>query len=256
VKAIFISDAHLKKSSDDRYIKLIDFFNDLKAGKISSLVHGEDKYSKAVLIEDLFIAGDLFDFWYCRKNNIYSDFKIIISKLLELKNAGIRIHLFEGNHDFFMKEYFQDILGMDVFEDSADFMLDDKKIYVSHGDTADKNNKLYMIFRKILRSGAFYHFQRFIPSPALWMVAGLGSTASKELNKENGEELFGRMSEYAQEKLQGDYDVIILGHSHQAVVKKYVIDGKEKMFAALGDWIKHYSFLYYENGEFKLGHYR
>ncbi len=256
MKAIFISDAHLIKSSDDRYIKFIDFLNDLKAGKISSLVNGEDKYSSPVFIDDLFIAGDLFDFWFCRKNNIYSDFKIIIDKLVELKNAGIRIHLFEGNHDFFMKEYFHDYLGMDVFEDSADFMLDGKIIYVSHGDTADKNNKIYMIFRKILRSGAFYHFQRFIPSAVLWMVAGLGSAASKELNKENGDQLFERMSEYAQEKLRGDYDAIILGHSHQAVVKNYMIEGKEKKFVALGDWIKHYSFLYYENGEFHLGHYR
>jgi UDP-2,3-diacylglucosamine hydrolase len=256
VKAVFISDAHLKKSSDERYIKLIDFFNDLKAGKISSLVHGEDKYSKPVFIDDLFIAGDLFDFWFCRKDNIYSEFKIIINKLVELKNAGIRIHLFEGNHDFFMKEYFQDVLGIDVFEDSADFMLGEKNIYVSHGDTADKNNKVYMIFRKILRSGAFYHFQRFIPAPVLWAVADLSSATSKELNKDNGEELFERMSEYAQEKLHGDYDVIILGHSHQAEVKKYIIEGEEKIFVALGDWIKHYSFLYYENGEFHLAHYR
>ena len=145
MKAIFISDAHLKKSSDGRYIKLIAFFNDLKAGKISSLVHGEDKDSKAVLIDDLFVAGDLFDFWFCRKNNIYPDFKIIIDKLVELKNAGIRIHLFEGNHDFFMKEYFQDVLGMDVFEDGVAFKLDGKNIYVSHGDTADKTNKIYML---------------------------------------------------------------------------------------------------------------
>lgn len=256
MKAVFISDAHLKKSSDDRYIKLIDFFNDLKAGKIPSLVYGEDKYLKPVIINDLFVAGDLFDFWFCRKDKIYSDFKIIINKLLELKNAGIKIHLFEGNHDFFMKEYFYDVLGIDVFEDSADFILGGKNVYISHGDTADKNNKVYMIFRKILRSGFFYHFQRFIPSPVLWAVAGLSSAASKELNKENGDELFERMSEYAQEKLHGDYDVIILGHSHQAAVKKYVISGKEKIFVALGDWIKHYSFLYYENGEFHLGHYR
>lgn len=76
MKAVFISDAHLKKSSDDRYIKLIDFFNDLKAGKIPSLVYGEDKYLKPVIINDLFVAGDLFDFWFCRKDKIYSDFKI------------------------------------------------------------------------------------------------------------------------------------------------------------------------------------
>jgi len=256
VKAVFISDAHLKSSSDEKYGRLMDFFDDLQRGKISSLIQADRRDCEPVYIEDLFIVGDLFDFWFCRKDSIYPDFKLIIDKLVELKQAGIRIHLFEGNHDFFMKEYFHAVLGMKVFEEWAELRIDGKNFLIAHGDTADKTNMVYMMFRKILRSRAFYHFQRFIPSPILWGIAGLSSAASKELNKGNGGALFEKMSSYAGERLEKDYDVVILGHSHHAVVRNFVINGKEKKFIALGDWIKHYSFLYYDDGKFFLSRYR
>ena len=53
-KAVFLSDAHLKNQVDDGYhqiMKFLDFPGD----------H----------IDDLFILGDLFDFWFCRDSHIY-----------------------------------------------------------------------------------------------------------------------------------------------------------------------------------------
>ena len=75
------------------------------------------KGTEKTSIDDLYIAGDLFDFWFCQKEKINPEFKPVINKLIELQKAGIRIHLSEGNHDFFMGEYFRDVLGMEVFEE-------------------------------------------------------------------------------------------------------------------------------------------
>jgi UDP-2,3-diacylglucosamine hydrolase len=256
VKAIFISDAHLKRSSDERYGQLINFLTDINAGKVTSLIDPDAKSADPVYIDNLYIAGDLFDFWFCRKENIYPEFKLIIDKLVELQKTGIRIFLFEGNHDFFMGEYFHDVLEMEVFDEWANIKLDNRKILIAHGDTADKTNIVYMMFRKILRSRAFYNIQRFIPASILWGIAGLSSTVSKELNKENGDALLEKMSSFALARLREDYDVVILGHSHKPIVRHIEVAGKEKTFVALGDWIKHYSFLYYENEKFLLGYYR
>ncbi|HDQ03497.1 MAG TPA: UDP-2,3-diacylglucosamine diphosphatase [Deltaproteobacteria bacterium] len=256
MKAVFLSDAHLKSVADDRYGRLIEFLEEIKKGRIASLVDYEEAGADHVYIDDLFIAGDLFDFWFCRRDKIYPDFHLIIEKLVELKKTGVRIHLFEGNHDFFMKEYFHDVLDMAVFEECAQLELDGKKVFIAHGDTADEGDKMYKIFRKFLRSRAFYRLQRFIPAPVLWAIAGLSSAASKELNKENGDELFEKMSSFALDRLHEDCDAVILGHSHQAVLQKYQIEGRDKTFVALGDWINHYSFLYLEDGKFILSHYR
>ena len=138
MKAIFISDAHLKSSQDERYNRLLNFLDDIKSGKVGSFLASCNKEDKFCTINDLYIVGDLFDFWFCEREGIYPDFRPVITKLTELQKSGIKIHLCEGNHDFFMREYFQDVLGMEVFEEWANIRLDELRALVGHGDTADK----------------------------------------------------------------------------------------------------------------------
>jgi len=257
MKAIFISDVHLKRAADERYGYLLNFFEDIKNGKVGLfLVDCKTDADRKTRIDDLYIAGDLFDFWFCTKSKINPEFTLIINKLIELQKAGIRIHLSEGNHDFFLREYFHDVLGMEVFEEWADVKLDKIRALVGHGDTADKANLAYLLFRKILRSRLFYHFQRFIPARVLWTIANFSSTASKEMTREDGDVLVDKMLSFAVDKFQESYDAVIVGHCHQPVLHHYTVDGKKKTFVALGDWISHYSFLYYEKRNFVLGYYR
>jgi Uncharacterized protein conserved in bacteria len=256
MKAIFISDAHLKRVTDERYAKLMNFLDDIKDGKARLMVDSDELSKDESPIDDLYIVGDLFDFWFCQKEKIYPEFKLIINKVIELQKAGIGIHLCEGNHDFFMKEYFHDVLGMEVFEEQADIKLDNLQALIAHGDMADKTNTKYILFRKILRSRLFYHFQRFIPSSIRWALARISSTASKEMTIEDGDVLVEKMLSFARDRFKEDYDAIVLGHCHKPILRHYAVEGKQKTFVALGDWIRHCSFLYYENGKFFLGYYR
>jgi UDP-2,3-diacylglucosamine hydrolase len=256
MKAIFISDAHLRKSSDERYKKLLNFFDAIKEGNIHTLVSPDGKFTEKTSIDDLYLAGDLFDFWFCRKEKIHPEFKPVIDKLIELQKAGIRIHLGEGNHDFFMGEYFHDVLGMEVFEEMTDARLDNLNVLIAHGDTADRKNIKYILFRKFLRSPAFYNFQNLIPASIRWALAGLSSMASKELTVEDGDALVKKMASFALEKFQESYDAVILGHCHVPSINYHTVANKKRAFVTLGDWIRHYSFLYYENNNFLLRYYR
>ena len=256
MKAIFISDAHLKRATDERYAQLMNFLDDIKDGKARFMVNSDDLGKDAAPVDDLYIVGDLFDFWFSQKEKIYPEFKLIINKLIELQKTGISIHLCEGNHDFFMKEYFHDVLGMEVFEEQAEIKLDNLQALIAHGDMVDKTNIKYVLFRKILRSRPFYQFQRFIPSSIRWALASISSTASKEMTIEDGGVLVEKMLSFAQDRFKEDYDAVVLGHCHKPVLRHYVGEGKKKTFVALGDWIRYYSFLYYENSKFFLGYYR
>ena len=256
MKAIFISDAHLKRTGDKRYGQLLNFLTDIKEGMARSLVNSDELGKEKVSIDDLYIVGDLFDFWFCRKEKIHPEFKLIIDKLIELQKAGINIHLNEGNHDFFMEEYFKNILGMEVFDEWANVKLDSMLALVSHGDTVDKTNIKYRLLRKILRSRLFYHLQRFIPASIRWWAAGFSSAVSKEMTIENGDLLAEKMFSFALNKFEESYDAVILGHCHRPVLRHCFVAEKKKTFVALGDWIRHFSFLYYENNKFYLGYYR
>jgi len=255
VRAIFIADAHLRDTADQRYRHLINFLDEIKKGEIGNLIPAQP-IKKATFIDDLYFAGDLFEFWFCSKEKIHPEFIQLINKLIELQSCGIRIHLSEGNHDFYLREYFHDVLGMEVYEEWAYVKMDGLRTMIAHGDTIDTSNKKYLFLRKLLRSSAFYQFQRFIPASIRWLAAGLSSRASKEMAVKNSDILVGKMLDFAVGKFQESCDAMIVGHCHQPVLRQYIVAGKKKTFAALGDWINHYSFLYYDDGHFYLEYYR
>ncbi len=255
MKTVFLSDAHLKRSTDERYGQLLRFLADLRAGRIRSIVDAPELGREHAPIDDLYILGDFFDFWFCRPDAIHPEFQWVIGALVELQKSGVCIHLCEGNHDFFLKDYFQDVLGMEVFEEWAAIDLDGLRTLVSHGDTADRSDRLYLAFRRFLRSRFFYTFQRLLPSSLIWTLANMTSQASKNLNSDNSGYLLEKMQTFAEEKWRENYDAVILGHCHKPVVQTFNAAGRERTFVTLGDWITHYSFLYCEDKRFFLSFY-
>jgi UDP-2,3-diacylglucosamine hydrolase len=256
MKAVFISDAHLKRTTDERYGQLLCFLKDIQEGNVRSLTNAPDLGREKTAIDHLYILGDFFDFWFCNADHIHPEFQLVIDRLVAMQKTGIRIHLCEGNHDFFMKGYFQDVLGMEVFDEWADVRLNGLRMLVSHGDTADRSDKIYLMFRRILRSRVFYYLQRFIPASLRWAIASTTSTVSKEMNNDNRDVLVEKRIAFATEKFRDGYDAMIIGHCHKAVLKSMDIQGKKRTFVTLGDWISHYSFLYFEDGKFFMNYYR
>lgn len=203
-------------------------------------------------VDDLFIAGDFFDFWFSRDGDIYPPFQGVTGKLLELRDSGTKLHIFEGNHDFSMGSWFFQRNGVDVFPEWAEFTLDGERILVSHGDTVDIANVRYMMLRRILRSRVFRRMESLIPAKVLWKAAALSSSVSKGMTLESKEILAGKMEDFALKKFEEGFDAVILGHCHLPVLKQYEIGGRTKTFVALGDWIEHYSYLLFETGRFTL----
>jgi UDP-2,3-diacylglucosamine hydrolase len=238
MKAVFLSDAHLRCEDDDSYRSLLHFLDSLKDH-----------------INDLFILGDLFDFWFCRDSHIYPEYKTVIERLVDLKKQGMRIRLCEGNHDFFLEDYFTKTHGISVFAEWAHVDLEGRNVLVSHGDTVDRTNKKYLLLRKLLRSKLFYKMQAGIPPFILWRIARMSSTVSKELTMESETVIAEKMEAFALEKFHEGVDVVILGHCHMPLLKEYVIHGRKKTFVTLGDWIRRHSYLSYEDGCFTLSSY-
>jgi len=239
MKAVFISDAHLNGNACDGYRYLMRFLDSLKGGA-----------------DELFIVGDFFDFWFSDKNSVYPGFYDIVEKLLEIKKSGTNISFFEGNHDFFLGDYFAKY-GIKVFPGGATIDLDGKKMFVSHGDTVDDSNLAYLLLRGVLRSRLFYAIQKEMPSPILWFVSRIMSRISRSRNggERSSNGLAVRMSTFAMEKFEKGFDAVILGHFHSPRFEQHVAHNEVKTFAILGDWISHYSYLLYDGGEFVMKSY-
>src|SRR5437588_8298308 len=93
-KIYFLSDFHLGApdpvTSLEREKRIVKFLDHIKRDALQ-----------------IFILGDLFDFWYEYKRVVPKGFVRILGKLAEITDSGISIHFFVGNHDMWMKDYFE-----------------------------------------------------------------------------------------------------------------------------------------------------
>ena len=249
MKAIFLSDAHLKRRSDPGYEQCMQLFARLRGRGVESGRPGDEP---AIVIDLLVIAGDFFDFWFEKGGRIYPEFRPVVESLVQLRQSGIRVCLCEGNHDFFLTDYFSRELGIEVYPGDAEFMLDGLRTLVSHGDTVDGENRRYLALRGFLRSPFSYRLQRLLPLRFLWRLARFSSEMSQRMSQDAQERLVEVMHRFAVEKYRKGLDAVILGHCHQAILREERIGGRPRTFALLGDWINHHSYLIYENGRFTL----
>src|ERR1700733_4429553 len=61
---------------------------------------------------EVFLVGDMFDFWYEYRKVVPKGYVRLLGKLAELSDDGIVLHFFPGNHDMWVKDYFQKELNM------------------------------------------------------------------------------------------------------------------------------------------------
>jgi UDP-2,3-diacylglucosamine hydrolase len=238
MRAVFFSDAHLRSVDDEGCGHLLNFLrNTSQSG------------------DHLFIVGDLFDFWFSRDGVVYPGFQPVIDLLKDQKGRGVQIHLFEGNHDFYLADFFTGELGIEVFTDTALLQLEGKSIYIAHGDMVDETDRGYRFLRSVLRSRPAYGLQKRLPLQLLWRLARLSSDASKEYLAKPQEGLASKMEAFALTEFQKGVDAVILGHCHLPVIKTHAVKGRQCHFILLGDWLTHRSYVVLEEGRFELGHY-
>src|ERR1700744_5154820 len=100
----------------------------------------------------IFIVGDLFDFWYEYRTVVPRGYTRILGKLAELTDSGIPVHFFVGNHDMWMRDYFQKELNIPVYFEHQTFEFNQKKFLIGHGDGLGPGDHKYKFLKKIFRN--------------------------------------------------------------------------------------------------------
>jgi UDP-2,3-diacylglucosamine hydrolase len=233
-KIYFFSDAHLGLGTTGeetrKESRLIGFLNHIQrdAGQI-------------------FIVGDLFDFWFEYKTVVPKGYYRLFSKLAELKDHGIKMSLVVGNHDFWIKNYFQDEFGMEVYFDPVEKQISGKRFLIHHGDGLDKKDTGYRILKKILRNRLnIFLFSLVHPDIAGFVAKWLSRTSRQYTSKRKYEQ--GDMSEFARKKINDGFDYVIMGHNH--VPARLIIDNG--IYINLGDWINENTYAVFDGKSLML----
>jgi UDP-2,3-diacylglucosamine hydrolase len=203
---------------------------------------------------EIFILGDIFDFWYEYKKVIPKGYTRLLGKLAELTDAGIPVHCFIGNHDMWMNGYFEKELNIAVYYEPTIFTRSGKQFYIGHGDGLGPGDHGYKFIKKIFRNKICqWMFGVLHPS---WGI-GLANYLSRKSRAKTGssDEIFlGEENEwlviYSKEMLQQQhYDYFIFGHRHLPLNIQL---GNNSQYINLGDWISHFTYATFDGNTVQL----
>ena len=97
----------------------------------------------------IFLLGDLFDFWFEYKKVVPKGFVRVLGKLAEIRDSGIPIYFFVGNHDLWMNDYFEKELDIPVYRKPKEFLVNNKSFLIGHGDGLGPGDRGYKRMKKV-----------------------------------------------------------------------------------------------------------
>lgn len=203
----------------------------------------------------LFLMGDLFDFWHEWKFVVPKGYIRLLGKIAELKDSGIDIYFFVGNHDLWMRDYFQTELGIPVFFQKQICDISGKKFLLAHGDGLGPGDKGYKRMKKVFTNPFCQWLFRWLHPDIAMRMATYLSTKNKLISGEEDKEFLGEDKEYlilySNKKLETeDFDYFVYGHRHLPMVLD--LKGGAAKYINLGDWISYFTYGVFDGKSFHL----
>lgn len=195
---------------------------------------------------ELYLVGDIFDFWFEYRHVVPKGYIRVLGKLAQMADAGITLHLFTGNHDLWYRDYFSTEIGVKVYHQPVTRKLFGKTFYIAHGDGLGPGDHGYKFLRKIFTSPISKWAYRSLLHPDWGMgLANYFSSLSRSYKREMdnsflGEKEFLIAHSRSMLKENPDIDFLVFGHRH--ILRKEAITEKTHT-VFLGDWINFFSYL-------------
>ena len=237
-KIYFASDQHLgaptSEKSKEREKKLVRWLDSVKADA-----------------EAIFLLGDLFDFWFEYKTVVPKGFVRVLGKLAEIKDSGIPIYFFVGNHDLWMNDYFEKELNIPVYHEPKEFTFSGKTFLIGHGDGLGPGDYGYKRMKKVFTNPVCKWLFRWLHPDLGVRLAQYFSVKNKLISGEEDVAFLGEEKEnliqYCKQVLATKhYDYFVFGHRHLPMTLPLE---KNSEYVNLGDWISYFTYGVF-NGEF------
>ena len=235
MSTFFVSDVHLglasKQEEKQKEDHLLSFFTSILPST-----------------KQLFILGDLFDFWFEYRTVIPKGFHRTLAALQQFTDRNIPVHYLTGNHDFWMRDFFSEELGINVHREPFETTIDGKRIFLHHGDGLAQNDVGYRMIKPILRNKMSIWLYKWI-HPDIGVPIAKGS--SRTSRKYTGQKDFGEedgMIRFAEGKIGQGVDVVVMGHRH----KPASVNIGRGLYINLGDWISWKSYAVMNDGKMTL----
>jgi len=241
----FVSDAHLGsrlvKNPREHELKLVRWLDSIKENA-----------------SELYLLGDMFDFWYEYKTVVPKGFTRFLGKLGELSDRGVKIHYFTGNHDMWTFGYLEQEIGLTVHREPEIVEWSGKRLYLAHGDRLGDHSLIVNIIQAIFHNKICQKLFTYVP-PRLGLGFGLGWSKSnrKKPKRDDYAEYLGEDKEclvrYAKAFPESEkIDLFVFGHRH--ILLDLMLKNDSRV-CIIGDWYTQFTYGIFEDGNFYLDHF-
>lgn len=198
--------------------------------------------------KELYIVGDLFDYWFEYKKVYQKGFFRTLTALQDLTENGITVHYIIGNHDFMHLNFFKDEIGTLMHEDAIDVTLGDKRFFIGHGDGMVKNDYGYNILKKVLRNKGLQKIYSWLhPDIGVSLASSTSKSSRGYTTKKNYGEEDGLFSA-AKTKIDDGFDYVLFGHLH----KRCLLEYNKGYYVNLGSWLDAPCYGIFRGGKFEI----
>ena len=235
MRRLFLSDVHLSPCEPRRSERFVRFLR-RHMGRT----------------DELYILGDLFDYWIGPKHLRLPDYRHVLDALREVAQSGVRVVFLHGNRDFYIGPRFREALGLETAESHVDIADRGHRILLCHGDHLCIRDRSTRRAQAIIRSRWVEAiFTRLPVSLATFLAEGYRRHSTR-VTARKARRRIALAEEAVRAAFQSGVDIIVCGHVHQAAKHTWRLRGREKILFSLGEWSKGASYLLEEDGRWRL----
>lgn len=198
----------------------------------------------------ILLVGDVFDFWFEYGKVIPKGHVRFLGKLANLRDQGIPIILFAGNHDLWLADYFPTELNIPVIHHPTSFQIGPHRLHVAHGDGLGPGDRKFKFFKRIFVNPlAKWAFKWLHPDVGVALAeAWSGSSKEREDEPFSGENE--RILQYAKDlHTSTPHDAYVFGHRH---LKLEIPMDEHAVYYNLGEWVTSSPYLAVSSESIKL----
>lgn len=203
--------------------------------------------------KEIYLLGDVFDFWWEYKLVVPRGFTRFLGAVGEITDSGVPVHLFTGNHDMWVRDYLIKECGVTINTAPVTKTIDGKKFHLAHGEGLGTKDVLYRMLLSVFRSKPLRAIYSAL-HPSVGVGIGLKWSLNSRLGKGIRTDYQGKEKEdlirYARTILaKENIDFFIFGHRH--IEMKIIIENSVEI-VFLGDWITHGSFAVWDGSSLEF----
>ncbi len=217
-------------------------------------------YLKSIDPKILILNGDIVDAWQFSKRYFPQSHFEVINEIFRKVAAGTRVVYITGNHDEFLRRYSDMEIGNILLTDKFFLNIDNKKMWLFHGDVFDNTTKsTAKILAKL--GGKGYDLLILMNSFVNGALKAFGKqkvSFSKRI-KNSVKKAVAHINRFettiAELAIEKNYDYVICGHIHQPCMKTIETERGKVQYLNSGDWVENLTALEYTNNQWTMYHY-